>query len=114
VEIAKRSIKDNGGTWYQHTTVEAILLPHLERPSKKNGSHKKATEEEHDGEDAAKIDSPTEEQNKEGTPDAFERLTTPTPITTGMNEEKAKVRNIPRMWIFLSTKPINSLKLAYG
>jgi hypothetical protein len=107
-EIAKREIGKGGGKWFQYNAVEGVM-EELQMEVKKG---KKATEMEdkEKGRGGGEGEGKEEEESEEETT-AFETMKTP---FERVNEEKAKVRAVPNMSLYLARVRIDSLRKAYA
>jgi len=109
-EIAKREIGKEGGKWFQYNCVEGVMEELKEKPKKGKESKEKGKD---GGGEKGVLDAEKEgddgESEEEST--AFETMKTP---FERANEEKAKVRVVPIMSLYLSRVRIDGLRKAYG
>ena len=116
VEIAKRELGSRKTSWYQYTAIEAVLLPYVSKDG--DASETPMTTEAPDGETqitrAEEDESAATEQEVEEAETAFEVMKAQSRGKSAGGGGTSKVRNVPRMWIFLTSKPVISLKRSYG
>ena len=116
VEIAKRELGSRKTSWYQYTAIEAVLLPFISKDG--DASEAPMNTEAPDGETQitrAEDEEPAaNEQEREGDETDFEVMKAQSPGKSAGGGGISKVRNVPRMWIFLTSKPVISLKRSYG
>lgn len=126
VEIVKAELEKDGSKWYQYSTVkpQMTLIPRANGVTKGRGGQTVAEWERSGKPHAVKADDPEQEAEPalddmaDEDADAFEYMDTdPKPDVSGMagpSDQTHKMRNVPRIVIYLSRVRSEYLKGIYG